>query len=154
MISTSRIVLALTLATGLGAVCLAPVRAQTTAEALTASAAPTLDLSSRPDVAMNAAKAAQAAKIAPPSAGVTVEPVTVTPETPVKGKVVASTDAASLTSPNFSAKDIGERTLAVSVGHNTAVGAQSVENTHMGGFLAVNPQGDTTRTDVGFARVF
>ena len=164
MSAARHIALALTFAAGLCAGA-APSLAQTRTEVETASSAPLLNLTSEPTEAIKAAKAAQqpqghqnspSAPVATPSAardGV-VEAVTVPAVPDRTPRVVASTEATSLSSPNFSAKDVSDLTLAVSAGSNSAVGAQSVDNTHSGGFLAVNPQGGPTRTDVGFTNVF
>ena len=154
MSDSRRISLGLSIAAGVCIFAAAPCLAQTRTEIDAASAAPLLDLSSQPTEAIHAAKAAQAAKTAPATSGDTVEPVTVHPETQPQGRVVASTDAASLTSPNYSAKDNQEPVLAVGAGRNRALGAQKVDNTFAEGFLKVNPQGGATRTDVGVTNLF
>jgi hypothetical protein len=89
-----------------------------------------------------------------PGSETTVKPVTVTPSTPPQGRVVASTDAAPITSPYFTAKDAEEEPQrAISLGGNAAAGVQSVDTTTSGGFLKVNPDG-TSRTDIGVTQVF
>jgi hypothetical protein len=135
---------------------LGSAQAQSRAQVRAASAAPQLDLSTSTATAVGAAKAAQAAPSPPVPSTDTVDPLTVRPETRPQGKVVASTDAASLSSPDFSAKDAEGRPLAISIGQNTALGQQSVDNTQPGGFLQVNPDvaGGETRGDVGVTSVF
>ena len=132
----------------------APCLAQTRSEIETASSAQALDLSTRPTEAIRAARAVQAAKTASAAPDGGVEPVIVHPEAQPQARVVASTEAASLTSPDFSARDDQDPLLAVRAGRNRAFGAQSVDNTVAEGFLKVNPRGGATRTDVGLTSVF
>ena len=105
------------------------------------------------DTAGTAAQAQAPSPAAPqtPAAGVTVKPVTVQPSVKPEGQVVASTDAASLASPNFTDKDAEDPPLAVSIGPNAALGRQSMPNTPVGGLLASNPDlgGGTVSTRIG-----
>ena len=101
----------------------------------TAQARP-LDLTTDSSIALGAAKAAQAGaapqgRAAPtetatsaPATGDTVQGVTVRPEARPQGRVVASTDAAPLTSPDFTAADAAPPPLAFSVARGVAFGAQ------------------------------
>ncbi|OYX32363.1 MAG: hypothetical protein B7Y99_08640 [Caulobacterales bacterium 32-69-10] len=126
-----------------------------------AKAAPRgLDLSvTGPSVAMQAARAAQAASLpgAAPAqlsmpapvetpttaAAGTVSGVTVTPQMRPRGKVIASSDAAPLSSPDFSAADAAPEPLAIAIAPNTALGRQVVSNrpaVNAGGLLGTNPE--------------
>jgi hypothetical protein len=144
----------------------AQVRARAAARA---AATRPLDLTTKgPSVAMQAAQAAQTAAAQPGSAAPVEAPttapadtlsgVTVRPDVPVQGRVVASTDATSLTSPNFSDADAQPAPLAVGVGQNTAIGRQTVDNTPpAGGILHNNPEllgSQPTRGEVGVTSVF
>jgi hypothetical protein len=142
-----------------------PADAQTRAQIETASSAPLLDLTTGPDEAIRAAHAAQqrstvATRLVPPTpaptarpAG-TVEQLVVSPEVAPKPQVVASTDANPLSSPNFSAKDVVGSALSVPVGRTATLGKIVVDNHHTGGFLAVNPSGGPTRSDIGIKDAF
>ena len=159
MSSALRAACTLILAAGLSAgVPAAAALAQTRAEIRAASSMPVLDLSTGPTEAIQAAKAGNQPKAAPaapaPRPADTVETLTVSPESTPKGRVVASTAAASLTSPNYSAEQAKDQPMAVGLGGNASVGAQKVDNTHAEGFLKVNPQGPVRRTDVGLTNVF
>jgi hypothetical protein len=129
-----------------------------------------------PSVAMQAAHAAQAASlpggsVAQPGAAQPVETptsapantvsgITVSPEIQRQGRVIASTDATSLTSPNFSAADAQDAPLAISIGQNTALGRQTVDNrppATAGGLLGTNPELlgiQPTRGQVGVTTVW
>lgn len=132
-----------------------------------------LDFSAHgPSVAMQAARATQAATLpgapapgaakpveAPTSAPAdTVSGLTVSPLTQKPGKVIASTDATSLTSPNFSVADAAKKPMAIAIGDNTALGKQTVDNTPvMAGLSHNNPDilgSQPTRGDVGVTTVF
>ena len=116
-----------------------------------------------PSLALQAARAAQAAAAAPAAKtsasvpGETVEPVTVRPLSPREGRVVASTNARSLSSPNFGPEDATSAPLAFSLSDNSAFGAVQVDNpTPAGGFLHTNPDlaRNPTSTDAGVVSVF
>ncbi|HTI67210.1 MAG TPA: hypothetical protein VL460_06650 [Caulobacteraceae bacterium] len=160
---------------GLSAAAVAGVAVPAAEAAQTRQRAPVLDLSAKgPSVAMRAAQAAQAATAQPgaarpletattapapiPAPADAVAGVTVTPQTQRPGKVVASTSAASLSSPNFSETDAQDKPLAVAIGDNTALGRKMVDNTPAaGGLLHNNPElqgSQPTRGDVGVATVF
>lgn len=147
----------------------AQVRARAAARSPVVRAATVpLDLSIRgPSVAMQAAQAAQAAAQPGAAAAVevptvapadTVSGLTVRPDLPRQGKVIASTSATSLTSPNFSAADAEPKPMAVAIAPNTALGKQTVDNTPpAGGLLHNNPDllgAQPARGDVGVTMVF
>jgi hypothetical protein len=136
-----------------------------------------LDLTTQgPSVAMRTAKEAQAGMLpgttqaagaaqpveAPTSAPAgTVSGLTVTPEVQRQGKVVASTDATSLTSPNFSVADASDKSLTIPLGDNTAAGKQVLDNRPVNGstvgVIRNNPDllgSPPTRSDVGVTTVF
>jgi hypothetical protein len=132
-----------------------------------------LDFSTKgPSVALKAARDAQVPVQAPPGAaqpietvtaaaaapaGDTVSGVTVRPLTQPQGKVIASTEATSLKSPNFSDAEAAPPPLALGLGDNAAVGKQSVDNTAVAGLLHNNPDllgSSAFRTDVGVTAVF
>ena len=134
--------------------------AAASAHAQTVESPTSAHVGSSQSVAVQAAKATQAAEAAPAAttsssiAGDTVEPVTVRPQTPTERRVIASTDAASLTSPNFGPADAQSAPLAFRVGNNAAVGAVAVGGASpAGGFLHTNPDlaRDPDATDAGLA---
>lgn len=95
-----------------------------------------LDLSTGSSIAIEAARATQArttpeGRVTPPeslttvpASGDTVQGVTVRPQAPATGRVVASTEARPLTSPDFTAADAEPPPLAVAIAPGVAVGAQ------------------------------
>jgi hypothetical protein len=101
--------------------------------------------------------AAQAQAPAPTSdapPGTTVKPVTVQPKTTPKPKVVAGGDAASPTSPNYTAEDARDPPRAVSLGDKTAAGVQSVMPTQPPGGLPASIDPGPKRSDLGVTTVF
>lgn len=129
-----------------------------------------------PSVAMQAAQATQAASrpggaIAQPGAAQPVETptsapegtvagITVSPEVRRQGRVIASTNATSLTSPNFSAADAEQAPMAIAIAPGTALGQRRVENrvaVNAGGLLGTNPELlgiEPTRGTIGVSSVF
>lgn len=107
---------------------------------------------------LSPAQAASApnAQAASPAAGAPVAPLTVRPQTEPKGKVVASTAAAPMTSPDFTAEDARDPPLAVRIGPNTALGRQTPETSVPAGMLKTNPDlpGGYRTRDVGVTTVF
>jgi len=105
-------------------------------EALAREPVRPLDLSTGSSIAIEAARATQArvtpeGRVTPPetltsvpASGDTVQGVTVRPQAPATGRVVASTDARPLTSPDFTAADAEPPPLAVKIARGVAVGAQ------------------------------
>ena len=85
--------------------------------------------------------------------GTTVNPVTVQPQTTPQGRVVSSTDATSITSPNYSAGDAADPPRAVSLGGNAAAGVQSVVPSPPSGLPASMDPGPK-RSDLGVTTVF
>lgn len=93
-----------------------------------------LNLSTGPQVALQAAQAAQAPPSGGPIAGVAVETatstavqgLTVRPE--ARGVVIASSDARPLAAPNFTAEDALPKPMAVGLGDGVAVGRYYVPN--------------------------
>ncbi len=103
------------------------------------------------------AQLAPAAKTSPSAPGDTVEPVTVRPHSALEPRTLFSTDAASMTSPNFGPEDARGSSLTVAFGDNAVAGAVRVENPiPLGGLLASNP--DLARkhwtTDLGVNALF
>lgn len=116
-----------------------------------------LDLTTKgPSVAAQAAQAAQAPAPAPEAAtSAAVSPVTVRPQQ--RGRVIASSDAASLASPDFTAADAQDPPLAVSLGGDTALGRKVVTNDPPpAGLLRVNPDliGSPLRAELAVTTVF
>lgn len=116
---------------------------------------------SGPSVAAQAAQAAQGpwSALPPPQAetvtSALVSGLTVRPEQ--RGTVIASSDAASLTSPDFTAADAQDPPLAVSIGKNTALGRYVVTNDPPpAGLLRTNPDltGSPVRGEVAIVSVF
>lgn len=129
-----------------------------------------------PSIAMQTAKEAQAgvlpgtrqlAGAAQPAESPTSVPdgsvagLVVTPDTPRQGKVVASTDASSLTSPNFKVADAADKSMAIGLTNNTAAGSVAIDNRPLNGstigVIRNNPDligSLPVRNDVGVATVF
>jgi hypothetical protein len=142
----------------LASLSLAAAGAAVAAEPPTSAPARGFDLSTRgPSEAVQAAKAVkpQTPGVAPPAD--TVRSITVTPETPQQGRVIASSDAAPLASPDFTAGDAEDAPLAVKIGDNAALGRKVVDNPPPpGGLLRTNPDliGDPLRGEVGVTALF
>jgi hypothetical protein len=90
---------------------------------------------------------------APGTGTTTVNPVTVEPQTTPQGKVVSSTDATSLQSPDYSDKDAQPPPRAVSLGHNAAAGVQTVTPTAPAGLPASLDPGPQ-RSEIGVTAAF
>ena len=90
----------------------------------------------------------------PAGPGTTVKPVTVQPQTTPKGKVVAGGDAASPTSPDYTADDARNPPRAVGLGKNSAAGVQSVMPTPPPGGLPASIDPGPKRSDLGVTTVF
>ena len=122
-----------------------------------------LDMTSTgPSVAAQAAQAAQTpapvtipAPAAETATSAVVTGVTVLAEQ--RGTVIASSDAAPLASPDFTAADAENPPLAVTIGKNTALGRKVVTNDPPpAGFLRTNPDlvGSPVRGEIGITSVF
>lgn len=85
--------------------------------------------------------------------GTTVNPVTVQPQVTPQGRVVSSTDATSVTSPNYSADDAAPPPRAVSIGGNAAAGVQTVVPSPPSGLPASIDPGPK-RSELGVTTVF
>jgi hypothetical protein len=101
-----------------------------------------------------AAPAGGPATAPPTGSAPTVSPLTVSPVVPGAGRVVASTDAAPLTSPDFTAKDAEAPPLAVMIAPNTALGRQSSPPSSAAGLMGANPDLRPPTTDLGVTVVF
>ncbi|HTK36582.1 MAG TPA: hypothetical protein VL358_15025 [Caulobacteraceae bacterium] len=95
----------------------------------------------------------QAPAAAAASAASSVAPVTVQPQTQPQGRVVSSTDAASMTSPNYSAGDAEDPPRAVSLGGAAAAGVQAADSAPLPG-LPASMAGAPKHSDVGVTTVF
>jgi hypothetical protein len=95
---------------------------------------------------------------ASPAAGpaTPVRPLTVQTEPPARPKVVASTDAAPLTSPDFTDKDAAPPPMAVIIAPNTAAGRITIPTGKPDGLLKANPELNRNglAVDVGVTTVF
>jgi hypothetical protein len=89
----------------------------------------------------------------PNAAGTTVNPVTVQPQTTPQGRVVSSTDATSITSPNYSAGDAQNPPRAIGLGGNAAAGVQGVDPAPPSGVPA-SQAGNPRHSDIGITTVF
>jgi hypothetical protein len=85
--------------------------------------------------------------------GNTVNPVTVQPQVTPQGRVVSSTDATSITSPNYSPDDAAPPPRAVSLGGNAAAGVQTVTPSPPSGLPASMDPGPK-RSEIGVTTVF
>jgi hypothetical protein len=99
------------------------------------------------------ARAAAQVRAVTPGAAPSVGGVTVQPQATPQGRVVSSTDATSLTSPNYSAKDAQPAPRAFSLGGNAAAGVQPADNAPVPG-LPASQAGGARHSDIGVTTVF
>jgi hypothetical protein len=88
---------------------------------------------------------------APPAP--TVGGVTVEPPAQQKGRVVSSTDAAPLQSPNYTDEDAQPAPRAVSLGGSTAAGVRAIDTAPPAGLPASMDPGPP-RASIGVTTVF
>ena len=86
--------------------------------------------------------------------GTTVKPVTVNPQAAQQGRVVSSTNAPPLSSPDFTAEDAQAPPKAISLGGTAAAGSQKVAPRPPPGGLPASIDPGPARSDVGVTKVF
>ncbi|HTI66321.1 MAG TPA: hypothetical protein VL460_02110 [Caulobacteraceae bacterium] len=102
------------------------------------------------------AAALDAGAAEPPAHGSTVAPLTVRPQSEPVGRVIASSEAAPLTAPDFTAKDAQHPPLAVRIAPGAALGRQTVRSEPPPGLLRNNPDlgPDPAQAEVGITALF